>query len=306
MQRVTSFARGSAVPAATLNALQDRAVGLTRATGAVPGALALAGRDGRYWSSPDGGVPDGAIALLDASRDWRGHHLRATFVRLTAADQRLHGAAAWQRNDPAQSIAVRTIDDAWTGANPTAIVPGLAPVPGAGVCVVVLDELAAGVGRVYLYARSSDGALCLYNDAGATLHAELFFDGASASASAGGRATVPGFLHGDLVTTDATWATVVTATLAPSSTVTFVGAVSAIRDDGTESGAWTFSARARRPASGLPVMGGVLFALVDHDGTGWDVRFEAIGADVGVQVRGEVARRLLWRAELQTTEASGR
>lgn len=306
MQRITTFARSSSVPAATLNAMQDRAVGLRPAStlSAVSGALALAGRDGRYWCTPDAGVADGTIAVVDNTRDWKSHHLEVTFVRLGAADQRLHDTTAnWKRNDPTQAIAVRTIADAWTGVNTAAIVAGVAPVIGAGVFAIILDELSAGADRIFLYARESDGALCLYNDSGAALHAELFFAGSSASSSGGGTSTVPGLITGDLDTTDATWTTIATATLAQSSTVTFVCAVSAIRDDGTEGGSWTFTARARRPAAGVPVMGTVLFGLTDSDDATWDVRVQVSGSDVVVQVMGAVGKTVTWRAEVQTTEA---
>jgi len=307
MQRITTLARGSHIPAATLNAMQDRAVGLRPAStlSAVAGALALYGEDGCYWPTPDAGVADGAIAVVDASRDWKSHHVTARFIRLTAAAQRLHGADVWKRNDPTQAIAVRVVEDAWTGANAAAIVAGVAPVIGAGVFAIILDELSAGANRVFLYARSSDGALCLYNDSGATLHAELFYRGSSASSSGGGASSVPGFLFGDLDTTDATWTTVpgCNATLAQSSTVTFSGMVSAIRDDGTEGGSWTFTARARRPAAGVPVMGTVLFGLTDSDDATWDVRVQVSGSDVVVQVMGAVGKTVTWRAEVQTTEA---
>lgn len=304
-RRITNFSRGSHIPATTLNAMQDEASGLIAAGGTVSGSLALTGRDGRYWSSPDAGVADGTIAVVDATRDWKSHHIEGTFIRLGAAAQRLHGADVWKRNDPAQTFSVRTIADAWTGVNAAAITAGTPPVIGAGVFAIILDELSTSADRIFLYARSSDGALCLYNDSGGVLHAELFFAGSSASSSGGGTSTVPGFLHGDLDTTDATWTTVpgCVATLAQSSTVTFQGMVSAIRDDGTEGGSWTFTARARRPASGVPVMGTVLFGLVDADDATWDVRLVVSGSDVAVQVKGAVGKTATWRAEIQTTEA---
>ncbi len=305
MQRAGTFARGSRVPAATLNRIQDEAAGLKTATGTVSGTVALTGRDGRFWSSPDAGVADGAIAVIDASKDWRSHHVRGVFTRLTAAAQRLHGADAWKRNDPTQAIVVRTFEDEWTGVNTVAITAGVAPVIGSGVFAVILDELSAGADRVFLYARESDGALCLYNDSGATLHAELDYEGSGASSSTTASPTVPGFLFGDVATTDATWTTVpgCSATLAQSSTVTFQGMVSAIRDDGTEGGSWTFTARARRPASGAPVMGTVFFTLVDADDATWDVRVQVSGSDVVLQVKGAAGKTVTWRGEIQTTEA---
>ena len=303
MQRAGTFARGSHIPGATLNRIQDEAAGLKTATGTVSGTVALTGRDGRYWSSPDAGVADGAIAVIDASRDWKSHRVRGTFIRLTAADERLHGAAAWKRNDPTQAIAVRSFDDGWTGVNTVAI--AAAPVIGAGVFAIVLDELSTGANRAFLYARESDGALCLFNDTGSALHAELDYEASGASSSTTASPAVPGFLFGDVDTTDATWTTVpgCSATLAQSSCVTFVGAVSAIRDDGTEGGSWTFTARARRPSAGVPVMGTVLFGLVDADDATWDVRVQVSGSDVVLQVMGAAAKNVTWRAEVQTTEA---
>jgi len=305
MQRAGTFARGSHIPGATLNRIQDEASGLKTATGTVSGTVALMGRDGRYWSSPDAGVADGAIAVIDVSRDWKSHRVRGAFIRLTAADQRLHDTAAWKRNDPTQAIAVRSFDDGWTGVNTVAI--AATPVIGAGVFAIILDELGASADRVFLYARSSDGALCLYNDSGATLHAELDYEasGVAPTTTLPTGPTVPGSLHGDLDTTDATWTTVpgCSATLAQSSNVTFVGAVSAIRDDGTEGGSWTFTARARRPSAGVPVMGTVLFGLVDADDATWDVRVQVSGSDVVLQVMGAAAKNVTWRAEVQTTEA---
>lgn len=307
MQRITTFARGSSVPAATLNAMQDRAVGLVRATAggvAVPtGTLALSGRDGRYWCTPDAGVADGAIAVVDDTRDWKSHHIEGTFIRLTAAAQRLHGADVWKRNDPTQTFSVRTIADAWTGVNTVAIVAGVAPVIGAGVFAILLDELSAGADRIFLYARESDGALCLYNDSGAALHAELFFAGASASSSGGGTSTVPGFLTGDVDTTDATWTTIVTLTPAPSSSVVLAGSVAAITSDGVDGGGWTFAVRVRRGAAGAPSVGTAVVTLAECAGTGWDVRVQASGSDVVVQVHGEAATEITWRAEVATTEA---
>lgn len=302
-RRVTTFARGSTIPARALNTVQDEMAGLIPASGTVTGTVALTGRDGRYWSSPDAGVADGAVAVVDATRDWKRHRVRGTFVRLTAADQRLHGAAAWKRNDPTQAIAVRSFDDGWTGTNTVAI--AAAPVIGSGVFAIILDELSTGADRVFLYARESDGALCLFNDTGSALHAELDVEASGASAAGGGTSAVPGFLSGDVDTEDATWTTVpdCTATLAASSSVVFRGMVAAIRDDGTEAGAWTFTVRARRPSSGAPVLGTVLFGLAEHDGTGWDVRVQVSGSDVVVQVHGEAATDITWQVDIETTEA---
>ena len=302
MQLITTFSRGSSVPAATLNAMQQRAVGLRRASGAPSGALALAGRDGGYWCTPDAGVLDGATAVVDASRDWTLHHLEARFIRLTAAAQRLHGADAWKRNDPSQAFAVRVVDDAVTGTG-CAASDGV-PTISSGHFGIILDELSAGADRVFIFADSeNDGALTLYNDSGATLHAELFVAGASASAQGGGTSSVPGFSTGDVDTTDATWTTIVTLSPATSTALTLRGSVAAIRDDGTEAGAWDFTVRVRRGSSGNPVTGTAAMSLSEHDGSGWDVRVQTSGATVVVQVHGEAATNITWRAEIAATEA---
>jgi hypothetical protein len=304
MLLITPFARGSSVPAATLNALQQRAVGLRRASGAPSGALALAGRDGAYWCTGDLGLADGTAIVVDAARDWTTHHLEATFVRLTAADQRMHGAAAWKRNDPSAThgIAVRRIDDALTGTG-CAASDGV-PTISSGHFGIILDELTTGADRVFLFADSeNDGALTLYNASGATLHAELFVAGASASAQGGGTSTVPGFSTGDVDTGDAAWTTIVTLSPATSTALVLRGTVAAIRDDATEAGGWEFTVRVRRGAAGNPVTGTAFFTLADHDGTGWDVRAQTSGATVVVQVHGEAAANITWRAEIAATEA---
>lgn len=304
MQLITTFARGSSVPAATLNAMQQRAVGLRRASGAPSGALALAGRDGGYWCTPDAGVLDGATAVVDASRDWTLHHLEATFIRLADDDQRLHGTAAWKRNspDPTHAIAVRRIDDAVTGTG-CAASDGV-PTISSGHFGIILDELSAGADRVFLFADSeNDGALTLYNDSGATLHAELFVAGASASAQGGGTSTVPGFSTGGVATTDATWTTILTLSPGVSTGLTLRGSVAAIKSDGTKAGGWDFTVRVRRPSSGNPVTGTAAFSLAEHDGTDWDVRVQTSGATVVVQVQGEAATNITWRAEIAATEA---
>ena len=302
MRRITTFARGSSVPAATLNSMQDNAVGLRRASGAPSGALALAGRDGAYWCTPDAGVADGVTAVVDASRDWTGHHLEATFVRLTAAAQRMHGADAWKRNDPTQAIAVRRVDDALTGTG-CAASDGV-PTISSGHFGVVVDELGDAAHRVYLFADSENGgALTLYNGSGAPLHAELFVAGASVGAQGGGTSSVPGFSAGDVDTADATWTTILTLSPSATTSLGLVGTVTAIRDDGAAGGVWTFQARVLRGASGAPAVPTLLFGLSDHDGTGWDVRAQVSGNTVVVQVHGEAATDITWRAEVQATEA---
>ena len=62
-------------------------------------------------------------------------------------------------------------------------------------------------------------------------------------------------------------------------------------------------ARVLRGASGAPAVPTLLFGLSDHDGTGWDVRAQVSGNTVVVQVHGEAATDITWRAEVQATEA---
>lgn len=309
MRRRYSFARGSHIPAATLNRIMDEQSGLVRASGAPSAALALLGEDGRYWTT-DTGLADHGVAVVDASVDWRSRSLRGVFTRLTAANERLHDSAAWKRNDPASSsaIVVRTFDDAWTGSNAAPITA--TPTIGAGVFAVMLDDATGAGDGVWLFARSTDGALCLLNETNATLHAELRVWGSGVTASAGTAPTVPGLLAGEVETADATWTPVpgCTATLAASSAVTFRGIVSAIRDDGTEGGGWTFSVRARRGASGGVTVGTAVFVLAECDDEtagvpDWHVRVQASGNDVAFQVQGVASKTITWRVEVDSTEA---
>lgn len=305
MRRFTTFARGSSVPAATLNSMQDNAVGLRRGSGAVAnGGPGYLGEDGVTWCSGGSGLADGATAVVDASCDWRACSVNAIFVRLSAADQRAQGAAAWKRNspDPTHGIAVRRIDDALTGTG-CAASDGV-PTISDGHFGIILDELTTGADRVFLFADSeNDGALTLYNDTGSALHAELKAWGSGESAQGGGTSSVPGFSTGGVATTDATWTTIVTLSPSASSSLGLAGTVGAIRDDGAAGGTWTFQARVLRGASGAPTVPTVLFGLSDHDGTGWDVRVQASGNTVVVQVHGEAATDITWRAEVQATEA---
>lgn len=302
MLRLGTFARGSRVLADLLNLLQDRIVGLRRASGADTSALQLAGRDGLYWTSVTAGVADGASVVVDASRDWRSHHVVAKLVRLAAHDQRLHGTAAWKRNDPTVVKVVRLIPDAWTGAG-CAVSAGV-PSIDATHFGIILDELSPAADRVWLFADSeNDGRLTLYNDSGAALHAELFFAGSSATAATSTAPTVPSRLAGDASTTDATWTTILTFSPPASSRETLTGKVSTIRDDGTEGGSWALGFGVRRGASGAPVVGDPEFTLANTDDADFGVRAQASGSDVVVQVKGDAGKNLTWRAEFDVTEA---
>lgn len=190
MRRNTTFARGSAIPAATLNAVQDEQSGLIRAT-AANGAPALTGADGRHWCTPDAGVPDGTIAVVDATAglDWRARLLWGTWTRLETAAQRLQGADAWQGNDVARPIAMKRFHGrtgtGGKGAADATVADGTPPVVASGSFAVIIDELSSTSQRVYLYARPGDHALCLYNASGATLHGELLVHGAGVSPTLG-------------------------------------------------------------------------------------------------------------------------
>lgn len=190
MRRVTDFARGSHVPAATLNAVQDEQRGLVGATGNPSGALALKGGDGRYVCTPDAGVPNGQLAVLDSGGiDWKSRLLSGVMIRLESAAQRLHGADAWQANDTTRPVAIRRFEgrtgSGAVGAASATVANGTPPVIASGSFAVVVDELATAALRVYLYARPSDGALCVYNASGATLHAELFVEASAAAPTPG-------------------------------------------------------------------------------------------------------------------------
>lgn len=190
MRRLTTFSRGSAIPAATLNTVQDEQVGFIRATGAV-GAPALVGADGRHWCTPDAGVASGTLVVVDATPglDWRARLVWGQWARLETAAQRMQGAESWQTNDITRPIARRTFHGRTgtgaTGAADATVADGTPPVVGAGSFAVVVDELDAPTQRVWLYARPSDGALCLYNASGGTLHGELLVHGAGVAPTPG-------------------------------------------------------------------------------------------------------------------------
>lgn len=182
MRRTTTHARGSHVRAAFLNAIQDEQVGFVPGSENPAGATAITGFDGRYVCTPDAGVANNTLAVLDDSVDWRSRLLRGAFVRLETAAQRLHGADSWQANDPTRPVAVRLFEGrtgtGGLGAAAAAVANGTPPVIASGAFAVVVDEAGSGAARVYLYA-AADGSLCLYNASGSTLHGELQVWGAA-------------------------------------------------------------------------------------------------------------------------------
>ncbi len=317
MRRNADFGRGSHVPSAVLDAMQDEALGLIPATGNPSGARALRGADGRYVCTPDAGVPDGELAVLDVSIDWKRRDLWGTLRRLESAAQRQHGNDAWQINDPARAVGSRwfegTTGAGGLGSGATTVANGTPPVPASGSFAVLIDEGASSADRVWLYARPSDGALCVYNDSGATLHAELRVYGAGASPSLGATPGVPGRLvsPAGLGTTHDTWTTAITITPTGASMLTLDVTASAVRSDGARGAAWRFHAAFRTPAGVDPVqIGDAVFVLAAADDLSgavpvWSVRAKAVAADVLVQVRGAAATNIKWRVEASTVEARG-
>lgn len=191
MRRLYSTARGSQVPAALLNFVQDEQLGLIAASDASTGAtsVALKGADGRWWTSPDAGIPDGELHVIDASIDWRSRRVWGVLRVLGAAARRPGAADDHIPNDPTAAPNARTFHG-WTGsggvgAAAATVANGTPPVIADNQYAVLLDEGASTSDRVWLYARPADGVLCIYNDAGATLHAELLVWGAAAEVTSG-------------------------------------------------------------------------------------------------------------------------
>lgn len=306
MRRNATFSRGAHVPSAVLNTVQDEQLGLIPATDA-PATL-LRGADGRWWTTPDAGVPDGQFRVIDTSVDWRNRWVWGTFRNLGAADRRPGQASDHVPNDPASAVSRRVFED-WTGtggvgAASATVANGTPPVFADNAFAVLLDEGATSGDRVWLYAHPDTGALCVYNDSGAALHAELLVWGASASPSVAAAPGVPGRLTSPtgFATTNDTWTTAVTVSPANSSMLTFDVTVAAVRSDGARGGGWKFNATFRRPASGNPVQrGDTVWTLATSDDA-WGVRIQVSGADVVIQVQGQAATTVRWRVEADVTE----
>lgn len=191
MRRLYNLARGSQVPARLLNGVQDEQLGLIAASDRADGATAIAlnGADGRWWTTPDAGVSDGTLRVVDASVDWRQRRLWGVFRSLGAAARRPGEADDHVPNDPTAAPNAMAFNG-WTGggglgAAAATVANGTPPTIADNQYAVLLDEGATTADRVWLYARPSDGALCLYNDSGATLHAELLVWGAAEDATDG-------------------------------------------------------------------------------------------------------------------------
>ena len=180
MRRNGTLARGSVVRAALLNALQDEQQGVIPASDAP--TIALRGADGRWWTTPAGGIANGTLRVVDASIDWRARKVWGFYRSLGAADRRPGEANDHLPLDPTGTSVLRLFES-WTGTGATGaaaatVSSGVPPVVADGSFPVLVDEGAASSARVWLYARPSDGVLCLYNASGATLHASLLVWGA--------------------------------------------------------------------------------------------------------------------------------
>lgn len=191
MRRLYTLARASQVAARLLNRVQDEQAGLAPASDQASGATAvlLTGADGRWWTTPDAGVPDAQLRVIDASVDWRSRRVWGVLRVLGAAARRPGGADDHIPNDPAGAANARLFNG-WTGAGglgaaAATVANGTPPVIADNQYAVLLDEGATTADRVWLYARPSDGTLCIYNDSGATLHAELLVWGAAAAPTPG-------------------------------------------------------------------------------------------------------------------------
>ncbi len=263
MRRNADFARGSHVPSAVLDAMQDEAVGMIPATGNPSGARALRGADGRYVCTPDARVwPTGrsssSIPRSTGATATSGGPCAASRPPRSASTATTRGRSTTRRVRWARGGSRGTTGAGGLGAGATTVANGTPPVPASGSFAVLVDEGASSADRVWLYARPSDGALCLYNDAGAALHAELRVYGSGASPSLGATPGVPGRLvsPAGLATTDDTWTTAVTITPTGSSMLTLDVTTSAVRSDGARGGSWRFGAGFRTPASSTPTQAG--------------------------------------------------
>lgn len=191
MRRLYTLARASQVAARLMNRVQDEQAGLIAASDQSSGATALllTGADGRWWTTPDAGVPDAQLRVIDASIDWRSRRVWGVLRVLGAAARRAGQADDHIPNDPTGAVNARTFEG-WTGAGglgaaAATVANGTPPTIADNQYAVLLDEGATTADRVWLYARPSDGALCIYNDGGAALHAELLVWGSAVAPTPG-------------------------------------------------------------------------------------------------------------------------
>lgn len=188
MRRLTNVSRGTHLPSATINGMQDEQIGLIAATD--PPAVALKGADVRFWETLDAGLPTGQLRVIDTSVDWRNRLVWGQFRNLGAADRRLGRTANHLAVDPTTAgVAIRSFcaetGAGGKGAAAVAIINGTPPVLADDAVAVVLDEAGDATARVWLYADPTTHALCVYNNSGATLHGDLVVFGAGAAITPG-------------------------------------------------------------------------------------------------------------------------
>lgn len=290
MRRLYNLARGSQVPARLLNGLQDEQLGLIAATDTAGGAtaIALSGADGRWWTSPTAGIPDGELRVLDTSVDWRSRRVWGVFRALGGAARRPGQADDHIPNDPTAAPNARMFNG-WTGsgglgAAAATVANGTPPTIADDQYAVLLDEGATTADRVWLYARPSDGALCLYNDSGAVLHAELLVWGAAAAVTAG---AVPSVYPSPIYVL---W---LTPSLAADRPVTPSPAEQIALHRATDTGTVTLWDGGAWRTVGITLPSGAASQALVHDGSGWTARARifygtAVARDASAALDGDV------------------
>lgn len=180
MDRLTTFSTNSVVPSATLNAMQDRAVGMRLTTQAAASELTAmaavtgggAGLECRLWASDASGVAAADLLLIDDSADWRDRLVFVWWQNIGAANVRAAQANDYTNDGTLVVVNTRmgylgTGGKDAGGASPSA---GNPPVTAAGKYRV---EIATNVS---LYADASNGKLYIYNANGAAIFGFLRID----------------------------------------------------------------------------------------------------------------------------------
>lgn len=214
MRLITLFSAGSHIPAATLNLLQRRAAGLTRASASPSDGPGVLGADIVHYQTPDAGMATGTVATVDATTgyDWRERMVLCWTRFAAAAANRWGRVSEHAGNDPAAAdhrTAMNVTGPGATGAAAATVANGTPPTVGTDSCPIPIDVRAGGT--LWLFADPSSGALKLYNDTGVTLHFDLI-------AFATGREVNPSEPPPDLVPTltEILWLTPAVAASRPS------------------------------------------------------------------------------------------
>ena len=214
MRLVTLFSAGSDIPAASLNAMQARGAGLTRASGAPSDGPTAQGADLLHYQTPDAGLATGTVATVDATSgyDWR-ERLVLTWARFASSAAGRWGRASEHAGNDAASSDLRTAlgvtGPGATGTAAATVANGTPPVVGTDSCPIPIDTRAGGT--LWLFADPSSGALKVYNATGATLHFDMLF-------VATGRAVDPSAPPPDIVPTmtEVLWLTPTVAASRPA------------------------------------------------------------------------------------------